>query len=172
MFINNREDISMYKTLSLIMALSLFLTSCCTIARDPTTKIMVTAQQRDTEIFIDGYACGTAPLWVDLDKTCDHTIIASKPGYQGQHIRLKSQHTMGAAFNLITPIAGAAVGTGIGLMMYGSGGYILPYCIGGTLLGGAIGLGLGAVGAATDLCTRSDCDLDRKTVHFNLNQAH
>lgn len=162
----------MYKTISLMTILSFFLTSCCSMMCDPTRRVTVTTQQCDAEVFVDGYACGTAPLLVDLDKTCDHTIIVSKPGYQPQQMQLKSCHTLKSASNIFAPIAGAAVGTGIGLMVYGTGGYILPSCIIGTVLGGAIGLGLGVVGTAADICSRSDCDLAMKSVHFNLIQAN
>lgn len=162
----------MYKTILLITLLSFFLTSCCSIALDPTRRISVTAQQSDTEIYIDGYACGTTPLLVELDKTCDHTIIASKPGFQEQEICLRSKRTLRSTSNLITPIAGAAVGTGVGLIIYGTSGYILPFFLAGTVIGGAIGLGLGVAGTATDLYLRSDCDLNVKDVHFDLIHAY
>lgn len=159
----------MYKMISLLTIPSFFLTSCCSMICDPTRQVTVTAQQSDVEVFIDGYACGTAPLLVDLDKTCNHTIIVSKLGYQSQRACLKSHHTLKSASNIITPIAGAIVGTGIGLIAYGSGSYILPYCIIGTMYGVAIGLGLGVVGTVADLYLRSDCDLDTKGMHFNLS---
>lgn len=160
----------MYKTLSLLMILCVSLTSCCSMFLDKERSVKVTAKQRDTEIFIDGYSCGKTPLTINLDKTCDHTIVASKPGYQTQQKHIKSQHTMKSASNLIWPLVGATVGTGIGLMTYGTSGYILPFCLAGTVVGGAIGLGVGSVGTAVDLSSRSDCELSTKNVHFNLVQ--
>ncbi len=162
----------MYKTISLMTILSFFLTSCCSITSDPTRRVTVTAQQSNAEVFIDGYACGTTPLLVDLDKTCNHRIIVTKPGYQAQQVYLKSSHTLWWASNLMIPIAGAAVGTGIGLAYYGSAGYIVPFCLAGTGIGAAVGLGLGIFGVAADLCSRSDCDLDMKGTHFKLIQAN
>lgn len=138
------------------------------MTRDPTSPIIVTAQQSDADVMIDGYACGTTPLSVGLDKTRDHTIIVSKPGYQRQRVCLKSRHTASVASNLISPAVGAVVGTGVGLALYGTGGYIFPAFLVGTVIGGAIGLGVGCIGTAADLYLRSDCDLDRKDVHFHL----
>lgn len=162
----------MYKTISLIMILSFFLTSCCSMIGDPTRLVTVTAQQSDAEVFIDGYACGTAPLLVDLDKTYDHTIVVSKPGYQPQQAFLKSHHTLWWTSNILTPFAGAAIGTGVGLACYGTSGYIVPFALAGTGIGAAVGLGLGVIGTAVDIGSRSDCDLDTQSVHFNLIQAN
>lgn len=162
----------MHKITSLITTLSLFLTSCCSIVRDPMRRIQVTAEQSDTEIIIDGYPCGLTPLLVDVDKRYDHTIMASKPGYLEEGISLKSRHTLRSATNLLTPLTGAAVGTGVGLMIYGTSGYIIPFCLVGTVIGAAVGVGLGVAGAATDLYLRSDCDLNANGVHFNLIQAN
>jgi hypothetical protein len=157
----------MYKAISLLMILSFFLTSCCSIMSHPTRRVMITAQQSNAEVFIDGYNCGTAPLQVDLDKTYNHTIIVSKPGYQSQKACLKSRHTLGSASNIFTPAAGVLVGGGLGAMT-GSPYYFLF----GSVIGGAVGLGLGIAGTAADLYLRSDCDLNRKGVHFNLIQAN
>lgn len=168
----------MYKTISLLTILSLTLTSCCSMVCDRTKQVIVTAQQSDAEVFIDGYACGKAPFLVDLDKTYDHTIVVSKPGYQPQQAFLKSHHTKKWASNLIAPIAGAAIGTGIGylgsLIAYGTlGAYVIPpFAIIGATVGATTGLGLGLVGIAADIHLRSDCELDAQSVHFNLIQTN
>lgn len=162
----------MYKTVSLMTILSLLLSSCCSIASSQTRCVTVTAAQNDAEVFIDGYACGTTPLSVDLDKRYDHKIVVAKAGYQAETASLNSHHTLKGASNLLTPIAGAAVGTGIGLAYFGTGGYGIPFCLIGTGIGLAVGLGLGVAGAVADLHLRSDCDLDHNSVHFNLMQAN
>lgn len=157
------------KSVSVLTILSFFLTSCCTMLCDPTRQVKVTAQQRDVEVVIDGYACGTAPLSVKLDKACDHTIIVSKPGCQSQRKYLKSQRTLKSSSNIIAPIAGAAVGIGIGALVPVYGVYSGVF---GAAIGGAIGLGVGIIGTGVDIHKRSDCDLDMKKVHFNLSQAN
>lgn len=162
----------MYKTITLIPILSFFLTSCCSVMRDPTRRVTVTAQQSDAEVFIDGYACGTAPLSVDLDKSYDHTIVVTKPGYQSQQTLLKSRHTLKWTSNILTPIAGAAIGTGIGLACCGTTGYIVPFALVGTGIGAVVGLGVGVIGTAADVYSRSDCDLHPHSAHFNLIQEN
>lgn len=157
---------------SLLIALSLVFTSCCRMVCDRTQKVAITAQQRDTEIYIDGYACGTAPVLVDLDRTRHHTIVASKPGYEGQYMLLRSHHTLKAASNLVAPFIGLAVGTGIGLAVAGTGGIILPDFLIGSFYGGLAGICFVGIGTAVDLYTRSDCDLAKQAVHFNLIEAH
>lgn len=158
----------MYRIMtSLMMILSVFLTSCCAMTRDQASRITVTAEQSNAEVFIDGYDCGTAPLLVDLDKAYDHTIIVAKPGYQPQEACLKSHHTLESGFNLATPGIGALIGAGVTGLVWGSG-YNGVGLIIGTLIGGGIGLGVGALGLAADLYSRSDCDLDIHAVHFNL----
>lgn len=162
----------MYKFTTLMTILSFFLTSCCSMMCDPTRQVMVTAQQSNTEVFIDGYACGTTPLLVDLDKSRNHRIAVGKPGYQSQQVFLKSRHTAWWATNLMTPFAGAAIGTGVGLLFFGTDGYIIPLCLVGTGIGAAVGLGLGVIGTAADIYLKSDCDLDTKRVHFNLKPVN
>lgn len=162
----------MYKTISLILIFSITLTGCCSMISDPTRRVTVTAQQSDANVFVDGYACGTAPLLVDLDKKYDHTIVVSKTGYQPQQVVLKSRRTMRSASNLLTPVAGAAIGTGIGLACYGTSGYIIPFALVGTGIGAVVGLGVGVIGTATDISLRSDCDLNAHNVHFDLIQAN
>ena len=162
----------MYRTTLSLMIFSLFFTSCCTLTRGRTEPVLVTVEQHDAEIFIDGFNCGTAPLVAELDKRRNHTIIASKPGYEPQKACIQSCRTMGSGFNLMAPSIGAAVGSLVGLAMHGGNGYIFPFFIGGTVVGTVIGLGVGAVGIGTDLCLRSDCDLNKKGVHFRLVQAN
>lgn len=152
------------------MILSFLCTSCCTMATKPTEQVLITTQQSDVDVFIDGYSCGKAPLLAELDKKYDHQIVVSKTGYQNQETCITSHHTLKSGYNIAAPIAGAAIGTGVGLALFGTGGFILPYCIVGTLCGGAIGLGLGVVGTATDLYSRSDCSLAKNEVHFQLIQ--
>ncbi|MCE2983887.1 MAG: PEGA domain-containing protein [Parachlamydia sp.] len=86
-----------------MMIFSIFLTSCCSILTERSREVMVTAQQQDTEVTIDGYACGTAPLLVELDKRFDHMIMVSKLGYQPSQVCLKSRHTARWASNLLIP---------------------------------------------------------------------
>lgn len=163
----------MYKSISLMTILSLCLTSCCTLFVNPKRQVTVTAHQSGTEIFIDGYDCGTAPLLVELDKRYNHRIVASKPGYESkQRDIISERHSSKLAYNGGTVVTGLAIGTGIGLLVEGTGGYALPYCLGGTMIGGAIGLGLGVAGLAIDTYTRADCDLNINDVHFNLIQAN
>lgn len=162
----------MYKSISLIMTLSLFLTSCCSITQNRLGRVTVTSRQKDAGIFIDGYHYGTAPITVNLDKTQDHLIVATKSGYQDQQIYVQSKRTAKSAYNLLMPVAGAGIGTVVGLATFGTTAYCLPFFIAGTAIGGLIGLGVGTAGAATDIYRRSDCELNRKVVHFDLTQTY
>lgn len=161
----------MYKIISLMMILCCSLTSCCAMTRQRTGCVTITAKQGGAQVFIDGDSWGITPLQVDLEKNRDHSILVTKSGYQNQEIVLKSRHTWNSARNLVFPFAGAAVGTGVGLACYGTGGWMFPLFLAGTVVGVVAGLGLGAIGAATDCYLRSDCDLDKRGVYFNLAPA-
>ncbi len=109
----------MYKIILSLVTLSLFCTSCCSLAIKKTEPVLVTAQQGNADVYIDGYACGTTPIIAELDKKYDHLIVVSKPGYQPQKACVKSSHSWKSGLNVVSPIIGAGIGTGIGLACFG-----------------------------------------------------
>lgn len=167
----------MYKMPLLITLLSFCLTSCCSVVGNATREVRVTAQQCGAEVFIDGYACGTAPLSVELNKTYNHTIIVAKPGYLPQQALLESRRTWRSASNILMPFGGAVVGTGVGAGLGAACWGVDAFTLGVTAAAGcgigvAVGLCIGIIGTATDIQSRADCDLCTKSVHFNLMQEN
>lgn len=157
----------MYKTTLSILILSIFFTSCCTLTQKRSESVLIAVQQEEADIIIDGYACGKAPLRVDLDKRYNHTIEVLKPGYQKQEAKIESCRSWQLGYNGTSPVIGAVAGTVYAGAIYGANGMIPPILI-GTFTGAILGSGVGIVGILVDYSLRSDCVLDTHAVHFNL----
>ena len=142
----------------IILSLIGLSTGCCTM-RNKAEPVWITSNPEQAEVVIDGYYCGTSPVCVELNKKYDHAVSLSKEGYQSCEGILPSQRTYKSAKNLIWPIAGAVIGTGIGIACCGTSGFILPEFIVGTILGTGIGIGVGTVGMGVDSIGRADCTL-------------
>ncbi len=143
-----------------LIAISLIglLTGCCSM-QNKKEPVWITSTPDQAEVTIDGHYCGMTPVCVDLNKKYDHFVSLSKEGHQGCEGMIPSKRTFRSAKNLIWPAAGAVIGTGIGLACYGTGGFIIPQFIIGTVIGTGVGMGIGSVGLGVDCISRADCTL-------------
>ncbi|MFN4174772.1 MAG: PEGA domain-containing protein, partial [Parachlamydiaceae bacterium] len=118
-----------------LIAISLIgiLAGCCSM-KSKKEAVWITSSPEQAEVTIDGHYYGLTPVKVDLNKKCNHTVSLNKEGYLGCEGIISSKRTMKSAKNLIWPVAGAVIGTGIGLACYGTGGFIIPECLIGTLI--------------------------------------
>lgn len=147
------------------ISLIILLTGCCSM-QNKEAPVWITSNPEQAEVVIDGYHCGFTPVCLELNKKIDHTISISKSGFETYDGIIPSKRTFKSANNLIWPVAGAAIGTCIGIACLGTSGFIIPEFLIGTAIGTGVGLGVGAVGLGVDRSSRADCTLQK---HFHTH---
>lgn len=158
----------MKQALVLLTIICFSLTSCCSTIHGKHQTVLITSEPSESHLIVDGYDCGTTPLQVELTRNQNHTLYIEKESYEPRVLNLSSRHTFRYAENLAWPFVGAAVGTGIGLAICGTGGYIIPYYVTSSLIGLAAGTGLLFVGTATDVVTGAGKRVAPHNLHLQL----
>lgn len=160
----------MSKFICLLLITSFMCTSCCTTARGAEQKILVDSNPQGASVTIDDYDCGITPQYIFLERNQPHQVLIEKPGYQTSAHYLQPKVSAAVTSNILTPLAGGALGTGIGLICSGAtvyGGLLIP---GFALIGVALGSVIGIIGSGVDLYTGAGKTLNVDKIHAELHQ--
>lgn len=71
----------MKKSLSLIVAASLFLSSCCTFVNGRQDEIVIRSSVPESSVFVNGVEQAKTPCTVDVKRTGENKIEIQKEGY-------------------------------------------------------------------------------------------
>lgn len=159
----------MFKFICLLLITSFMCTSCCTTARGAEQKILVDSNPQGASVTIDGYDCGITPQYILLERKQPHQVLIEKPGYQTSAHYLQPKVSAAVTSNILTPLAGGALGAGVGLIC--SEGAFGPLLIPGfALIGVAVGAVIGIIGSGVDLYTGAGKTLNVDNIHAELHQ--
>jgi len=73
----------------LLIGFLIFTTSgCATIINGTSQKIQVASKPSEATVLVDGKDSYVTPVKLRLERRCDHVLVFSKEGYEGQTVKL------------------------------------------------------------------------------------
>ena len=74
----------MKRIITLSLAFSLFLSSCCSIINGRSQDVGISSSPAGANVIVDGQNRGITPLTLQLERDENHTIVIEKEGFQSQ----------------------------------------------------------------------------------------
>lgn len=97
----------MKRILSLTLASSLFLSSCCSIVNGRHDEIAIRSSVPGSSVFVDGVEKAKTPCTVDVKRTSSHSIEIKQDGY---HTYQLETNTFGSWWLLGNVVVGGLIG--------------------------------------------------------------
>lgn len=79
----------MKKNISLLVVLSLFLSSCCTVVNGRYDEVDVRSSVPGSSVFVDGVEKAKTPCTVEVKRSGSHSLEVQKKGYHPYKAELK-----------------------------------------------------------------------------------
>lgn len=162
-----KNNLNVFKLLKRSISFTLLLvmtSSCCTMFRTPSQKVIITSTPEKADVTIDGYYCGTTPMEVKLLRKYDHLVVVEKQGFFPLKSELKTNQSFKALWNLpAPPVIGAVID---GAVTNTAGMPYLP------ITGALVGLSIGVGATCIDLYTGASADLYHETLYRPCSSLH